>query len=306
MVRLIRVLPLLLLFALTGCSDLIKSEDERLSKEEAAARVDGIDYCAVYAWYGDGVCDLFCLENDPDCGQEPTPGPWPPEPQPLPPEPQPNPVVPEPFPCLAEDCGCPDAMREDVSYFSHDSLTCSEDYISQVCPPGTQNFTIEGCGCGCFGVPQCESTPIREYVGNLNECSTIFFACEPGWIHFEDECGCGCVRDTGPLCSPMEVRAVGPCDAELGVMFDGVECVTISGCSCEGPDCGRLYREVHECERATGDCSLKCGNPEGPVCDAGWQFGPELCEDGSVFTTINCATACVMPDTCEVVLRGGI
>lgn len=29
-----------------------------------------IDYCAKYGWYGDGVCDGFCLDPDPDCGSD--------------------------------------------------------------------------------------------------------------------------------------------------------------------------------------------------------------------------------------------
>jgi len=43
-----------------------------LTKDEARARtIDGktdhFDWCAEFDWYGDGVCDEFCLDPDPDC-----------------------------------------------------------------------------------------------------------------------------------------------------------------------------------------------------------------------------------------------
>jgi hypothetical protein len=44
------------------------------SKEDARASVgkgDGADYCEMYGWYGDGVCDDFCQHPDPDCGDDP-------------------------------------------------------------------------------------------------------------------------------------------------------------------------------------------------------------------------------------------
>lgn len=147
------------LLAVGACSD--TSGKTELSKEDAANRNDGVDYCSVYAWYGDGVCDGFCSTRDPDCDYlQPQP-----EPQPeLEPEPEPQPQ-PEPFPCLAEDCGCPGFTDEVVTYFSRDPLVCTQDEISQVCPEGTQHFFIEECGCGCIGTPSCAvTTDERHYV----------------------------------------------------------------------------------------------------------------------------------------------
>ena len=42
-----------------------------LTKDEAraAGKADGTeDYCEYFEWYGDGICDDFCLNPDPDCG----------------------------------------------------------------------------------------------------------------------------------------------------------------------------------------------------------------------------------------------
>ena len=44
-----------------------------LSKEEAAelGKADAFDYCAYFDWYGDDICDTFCLDPDPDCEDAP-------------------------------------------------------------------------------------------------------------------------------------------------------------------------------------------------------------------------------------------
>ena len=48
-----------------------ETRDEVDTKEEArllgGRADDGTDYCALYDWYGDGVCDTFCVDPDPDC-----------------------------------------------------------------------------------------------------------------------------------------------------------------------------------------------------------------------------------------------
>jgi len=42
------------------------SKDE-VRERVAAGKGDGIDWCAELEWYGDGICDEFCAEPDPDC-----------------------------------------------------------------------------------------------------------------------------------------------------------------------------------------------------------------------------------------------
>ena len=55
----------------TGCAD-PDDGDKPLSKEEAAklhGKSDSFgDLCDLYGWYGDGTCDTFCVNPDPDCG----------------------------------------------------------------------------------------------------------------------------------------------------------------------------------------------------------------------------------------------
>jgi hypothetical protein len=55
--------------AALGCT---ATTEPTLTKEEAAERTvtgaaDGVDLCHVLGWYGDGVCDEFCLLADQDC-----------------------------------------------------------------------------------------------------------------------------------------------------------------------------------------------------------------------------------------------
>ena len=39
-----------------------------MTKQRAQASEDwSVDYCAMFDWYGDGICDDFCPEPDPDC-----------------------------------------------------------------------------------------------------------------------------------------------------------------------------------------------------------------------------------------------
>src|SRR5688572_23571519 len=60
----------LLTLTAAGCGEDTSSE-KSLSKEEARAagggKSDGVDYCQIFEWYGDGVCDDFCARPDPDC-----------------------------------------------------------------------------------------------------------------------------------------------------------------------------------------------------------------------------------------------
>ena len=46
--------------------------DPAMSKDDVRAmgKADGYDYCEQYHWYGDHVCDDFCLKRDPDCATD--------------------------------------------------------------------------------------------------------------------------------------------------------------------------------------------------------------------------------------------
>jgi hypothetical protein len=50
---------------LGGSHQLTKDDVRNMGKAD-----DGHDYCQEYGWYGDGVCDAFCPQRDPDCATD--------------------------------------------------------------------------------------------------------------------------------------------------------------------------------------------------------------------------------------------
>ena len=60
-----------LLLCLLGLSAACAADSEYTREQANAlsgATPEGDDICAMEGWYGDGVCDDFCLERDEDCG----------------------------------------------------------------------------------------------------------------------------------------------------------------------------------------------------------------------------------------------
>jgi hypothetical protein len=105
-------------------------------------------------------------------------------------------------------------------------------------------------------------------------------------------------------CDPQDAKGVGPCDAIVGVFWDGVRCTYHSGCTCEGEDCDEGYASVEECyiahqdcpnacdpqdARAVGDCERVLGHAwDGERCRVlvGCTCEGEDCEEGSLFASI--------------------
>lgn len=58
-----------LLLSLAACTS--APDDAPISKADARAQAgkadSGFDFCEAFDWYGDGICDDFCLNPDPDC-----------------------------------------------------------------------------------------------------------------------------------------------------------------------------------------------------------------------------------------------
>ncbi|MBA2542203.1 MAG: hypothetical protein H0V17_21360 [Deltaproteobacteria bacterium] len=58
------------LLLVTACTNQASSSLPELTKDDVRAlgdKGDHIDYCELYDWYGDGICDDFCQNPDPDC-----------------------------------------------------------------------------------------------------------------------------------------------------------------------------------------------------------------------------------------------
>lgn len=72
-------------------------------------------------------------------------------------------------------------------------------------------------------------------------------------------------------CQAQLAQGVGPCALFFGYRWNGTACEGVSGCSCEGPDCERLFDSIETCERVHSDCPGRCAPQDiqgvGP-CDA--------------------------------------
>jgi hypothetical protein len=77
-------------------------------------------------------------------------------------------------------------------------------------------------------------------------------------------------------CLAQEARGVGPCDAVLGVFFDGRGCRAQSGCTCEGRDCKSAYPSLMTCQEAHAGCGG--ARADGMPCSRGEQCQSSICE----------------------------
>ncbi len=70
----------------------------------------------------------------------------------------------------------------------------------------------------------------------------------------------------GGSCASQDARGEGGCELELGYVWRGTFCQSISGCSCAGADCSALARTEAECVSAHAACPRSCGGFAGTAC----------------------------------------
>jgi hypothetical protein len=76
------------------------------------------------------------------------------------------------------------------------------------------------------------------------------------------------LRVPASSCRAQDAAGVGPCDRFFGYAWDGKACVGVSGCSCEGADCGALHQSLEACQGAHEACGPRaCGSRGLPACD---------------------------------------
>ena len=138
--------------------------------------------------------------------------------------------------------------------------TCDAGVASDVgVPPGGELCGDALCPAGAHCCPLCP--------GEDPLCLPAEVACP---FLLESDCQrVNCVEG-------QDVRAVGDCDAIIGVAWTGQTCRTLSGCSCAGTDCARLYRSLRECDDANEGCHI-CGTVAGLGCPTG-----EFCATGAI------------------------
>jgi hypothetical protein len=122
----------------------------------------------------------------------------------------------------------------------------------------------------------------------------------------EKHAGCSSM---GAKCDPQKAEGVGPCAAIVGYKWDGLMCVAISGCSCEGPGCADLYDSGDACAAAHADCPPPSNCPpqeakgEG-ACDLflGWVWNGSMCIPLSGCSCIgsDCVNLSDSPEVCQM------
>lgn len=98
-------------------------------------------------------------------------------------------------------------------------------------------------GCSCVG------TDCARLHTSMEECTLAHSDCAP------------------PPCARMDARGEGLCALFHGYAWDGRSCVGVSGCSCVGDDCGRLFENLDDCNAAHAGCvGTACGGFLGSTC----------------------------------------
>ncbi len=143
--------------------------------------------------------------------------------------------------CVAGGCG--------EEAFCNLGLSCGGPGVCQP-RPGICTGDCPGV-CGCDGRTYC------------NECGANAMGISV------DATGTACETDP---CEPMLAGGEGACLLVLGTVWDGTQCRDVSGCSCVGEDCSRLFETFEECETAYAAClgggggGGECGGRTGATC----------------------------------------
>jgi hypothetical protein len=74
-------------------------------------------------------------------------------------------------------------------------------------------------------------------------------ATDPRGLPPAEERSCGESEEVS--CPIQEPTGFGDCDQPIGAVFDGIECVAVSGCDCDGQDCP-AFDSVEACAEACG------------------------------------------------------
>jgi hypothetical protein len=139
--------------------------------------------------------------------------------------------------CKGSDCTSPfETLGECESVYGECAGSCDAQEAKGL-GPCDQFFGFAFDGNSCVPISGCEC------VGS--DCDALS----------PDPKGCGikfgeCLDD----CAPDNAKGVGMCLAFFGYAWNGKECVGLSGCACEGSDCGSLPMDPKECKADHAEC----------------------------------------------------
>ncbi len=152
----------------------------------------------------------------------------------------------------------------------------------------------------CASCPDAASG--AEYISTSPEdCAALDIDCDPGFVAFSNDCGCGCERDVAPGCEAQDARGEGGCRASAGIFFTGRVCEHVWGCECVGADCDQNYASIEDCEEAHRECLTSC---EPVACELFCEHGFEVDAAGCEVCSCAPAPTCT-PVTCELFCEHG-
>ncbi|NVB42931.1 hypothetical protein G6O69_34235 [Pseudenhygromyxa sp. WMMC2535] len=137
--------------------------------------------------------------------------------------------------CVGLDC---DALYPDLEVCEQATSGCEVELdcdVDDAVGEGAcdQFFGWAWDGLGCVGVSGCEC------VGA--DCDTLPLEFDTCVVDHE------LCNEVPPLCEPMDAAGVGACELFLGWAWKGMNCVGLSGCTCEGSDCDNLFEDLSAC-----------------------------------------------------------
>ncbi len=190
-------------------------------------------------------------------------------------------IVCEPEPFICNGVVCEEGVTSCCAGCGPGESTCGPSDGSECLPPPCPppETCPDGTECGADGICCLASCDGDYSCGSPDGPSCPLLDCPPP-PRCEDGTTCGageqcCPGCAGEFCAPiggscprpacppppdrceaMDARGEGPCDAILGVAFDGESCVYLSGCSCVGDHCPYVHDSVEACESANWNCGI--------------------------------------------------
>lgn len=262
MMRLIQLFVAAAMLAAVGCGS--AERDERCAADANCKAQSSTDYCELYGWYNDGVCDTFCGRVDPDC---------------------------EPIDCAVwtgcldyevevESCegeACRETTHCDGSHAKWcDRSACLETPVCEAGFVQREGDCVEGEACyqeaACGRYVACVEVPVVCDEPVCDDGSQPTSACAHDGECVEIE-----VCDTLYYCPPTEQCAAVPVCGD-GYVEDGTSCQPDTNCY-EETVCGATIA----CRPALGTCQAY------PVCEEGHNEVP--------FCDVSDAT-CVQEEVC--------
>lgn len=319
MLHISKLAPILALFILAGCIETTEEQtiDRQLISDARAhgwticwmfSAPDGCDPCLEGGLYGDGSCDAFCGEPDPDCDA------------PL------------------QQCGGGTGLAcGDDEFCDYDDGICGDTERVGVCRPRPAECNADDviqsfCGCDevtyrsecdaatngvdiahegpCDGsCPDAEDPNVHYMHASLEDpflCRSLFFNCEPHQRSFSDECGCGCIDECQDAEDPrvhyMHASLEDPflcrslffsCEPHQRSFSDECGCGCIDDCP-EGQQlCEGCEGTLTFCADADEECPDVPCSPPNPDCrDTGCADDEECTQCSTDFVCLSVGAEC--------------